>query len=145
MGKLTILVLMLLTAACAPYRPPTTVYRDERLASYLGQLEEYYGQSYPISASIAVLANSHDAYCDTRTKTIVVSQRFYDEANKEELEEVILHEFGHCAFNKGHYGVILMGGAMHGCMTSVMHPSFPVSSTACWTKFKNYYRDEVRQ
>src|SRR5262245_25036446 len=122
--KYLLILIAFLTTACANHyhRSTYNVYRDERVAFFLYDLEDYYGVNTVINIRIAPLHDEGKAVCDMRAHTITIDSEFYETASTDNLEEVVLHEFGHCLFRKDHYGVIIMHGEMHGCLSSVMHP-----------------------
>jgi hypothetical protein len=109
-------------------------------------LEDYYGITTRVSVKITSLEDDVIGRCTVKGKkrTIYIDDKFFAKASPDNIEEVMLHEFGHCVFNQSHRGEYIPNGPMQGCMSSVMHSYIILSYSHCWTNFKTYYFEEIR-
>jgi hypothetical protein len=137
-----LLLLVVVLSGCAQ----TKYYRtdvDYKLLAYVQNIEEYYNIKIDYPVKLGKLKDDTLGMCH-KTDGLVIDADFYKYGTPDNLEEVILHEFGHCSFKRGHEREFFTEGLMDGCATTVMTPSHMISDTNCWRKFKRYYYDELR-
>jgi hypothetical protein len=80
-------------------------------------------------------------YCHSK-RGIVISDELMDE-DYDAIEEVVMHELGHCIFGREHTTTKIDKGPMRGCATSVMTDDQMLSQNQCWQQFKGYYVKEL--
>lgn len=157
MKHMPLLFVLLLIGCSKP-----TVGRDRRIASYIENFEKYYGVTYNGSVEIVKLnMSSHttDGVCrmyknsitkemmiNTKHSIIQLDEETYADAIKRgdtyALEQILLHEFGHCVFSRDHDGVLMPKNGLL-VPRSAMYP-WSFGQTNTYKNNRAYYFEELR-
>lgn len=122
---------------------PKPVYNvDPALAPYVGVFEQVYQQKAEFNVILVRSAN-YLAWCQKGSRTIGVDMEFFLRATEDQIEEVILHEFGHCKFNREHNDAQVSSGPMIYCPVSIMTSKVLASNSHCYQSFREYYLHEL--
>lgn len=82
------------------------------------------------------------AFCRIENKKIVISRKYWNNMKVPAKTALLIHEIGHCYFNKGH--VITTRTLSDGCHVSLMVPELKLSTLSqCYTKHKEFYRSLI--
>lgn len=146
MLKVATIAMLIATLGCAT-ESKITYHVDPELEPYVWVFEQVYQQKAEFNV---VLVRSADnmAWCQRTSRTIGVDLEFFMRATDEQIEEVILHEFGHCQFNRRHNDEIFpysdgANNRMAFCPVSIMTSKVLASSNHCYREFREYYLHEL--
>jgi predicted SprT family Zn-dependent metalloprotease len=112
--KKQVLVFMLVLTACGQENAPslTGYYRqvDSELEEYVQLFEKEWGKEIDFQVKISTIPVENEeskkagvCYVWTTGKKIaVIDTEFFATRTKNQIEQVVMHELGHCALNKKH-------------------------------------------
>jgi hypothetical protein len=123
-----------------PTDGPANFTTDETFVPYIQEFEKHYqGSTANIPIGFADLASTYAGVCyrSGGHAYIKIDKAYWPKMSEYQKLNLIFHELGHCALNRGHTEV---SGVLE-CPTSFMHPQ--VMSTGCIARYLEDYIKEL--
>jgi hypothetical protein len=138
-------IALIILSGCAPgFQVRQNPYQDPRLAAHVQTFENVYRVPADLPITIMPLENNWAGVCRYGSNTrIEIDEPYYLEyANYyNAIEQLMMHEFGHCVLHLDHDDRYFTDGPMAGCPVSILNSyTFP---GYCYDTFRRYYLEEM--